>query len=113
MKTFENLLQQLEDQDLDFILVICPTQDLANSLFEYFAHNDVDWTGITSEVRRNRTMWSEHKDLTAYVVRLRKAKAINESTFKLTMLDTSHIRLSVLLSTERNAILHALAVIHD
>lgn len=113
MKTFENLLQQLEDQDLDFILVICPTQDLANSLFEHFAHNNIEWTVITQNVLENRTLWSDHKDQTAYVIRLRKPKAINESTFKLTMLDTSHVRLSELLSTERNVVIHALAVIHD
>jgi hypothetical protein len=110
---FDHLLKQLQDDDLNCIIIICPTKEQAGQLVQVFQSKDINWTSYERDPSDDS--WNIYRDQTIYLVRWgRNRRRPNKCRYVLThgsvgIIPTVQIKENI----NKCAIIHALAVISD
>lgn len=113
MTVFDNLLEQLQDEELNCIMIICPTEEQAGKLFQVFQSKDINWRSYERDTSDNA--WKIYGNLTIYLVRWRRERhRRHKCGYVLThgnvgIIPTVQIKENI----NKCAIIHALAVIPD
>lgn len=112
-EVFDNLLKQLQDDDLNCIIIICPTKEQAGQLVQVFQSKNINWRSF--KLTAINHAWKVYGDKTIYLVRYRRDRhPPHKCGYVLThgsvgIIPTVQIKENI----NKCAIIHALAVIPD
>lgn len=113
MTVFDNLLEHLQDDNLNCIIIICPTKEQAGKLVQVFQSKNINWRGYERDVCHDA--WEVYGDKTIYLIRYRRdRRRAHECKYVLThgsvgIIPTVQIKENI----NKCAILHALAITSD
>jgi len=113
MTVFDNLLEHLQHDDLNCIIIICPTKEQAGKLVKVFQSKNINWRGYERDASHDA--WEVYGNQTIYLVRWRRERhRPHKCGYVLThgsvgIIPTVQIKENI----NKCAILHALAVTSD
>jgi hypothetical protein len=112
MKVFNQLLKKLEHDELNCIIVVCPTEELADQLFEVFRAAGVVWNGTNDLLYSH---WDMHDHRTIYIIRYRRQRFHPHETKHVLTRGSINVIPSIQIqeNIEKCEIIHALAVISN